>query len=130
MGVVGWLYSKLKVETMAESIVDKLLQSFDELERCICVTKEVLGQKEGVPADIVSRVNQYSDIVLKQRSLAHELRDLIDNENWAEVGRRVKIINGLSTMIRDDAQAILSAAYTGEHSNFSETAPKEKQFLV
>jgi hypothetical protein len=92
---------------MSESLVNKLLESFDELERCIRVTREVLTQKEGVPSDIIERVNQYSDIVAKQRSLAIELRSHLTTQNWEEVGRHVRLINGLSSMIRDDAQSIL-----------------------
>lgn len=95
---------------MSDSLVNKLLESFDELERCIDMTKGVLSTKDGVPIDIMERVNQYSDIVKKQRKLAIELRDHIIVQNWDEVGRHVKLINGLSSMIRDDAQAILSGA--------------------
>ncbi len=96
---------------MSESLVNKLLESFDELDRCISVTKEVLGTKPGVPEDVVTRISQYSEIVQKQRSLAVELRKQVSVQNWIEVGRLVKIINGLSSMIRDDAQAILSGAF-------------------
>lgn len=96
---------------MSDSLVNKLLESFDELERCIEMTKDVLAQKEGVPQDVLARVNQYSDIVAKQRTLAVDLRDHLSLQNWEEVGRHVRLINGLSTMIRDDAQAILSGAY-------------------
>ena len=96
---------------MSETLVNKLLESFDELERCIEMTKDVLSQKEGVPADVVARVHQYSDIVAKQRVLAVDLRTHLSSQNWEEVGRHVRLINGLSTMIRDDAQAILTGAY-------------------
>lgn len=96
---------------MADTLVTKLLDSFDELERCIEMTKDVLSQKEGVPSDVVERVNQYSDIVAKQRGLAITLKSHLSEQNWQEVGRHVKLINGLSTMIRDDAQSILSGAY-------------------
>ncbi len=102
-------------------LVNKLLESFDELERCIVMTKEVLSKKGGVPEDVINRVNQYSDIVLKQRALASELRDYLDEQNWEEVGRHVRLINGLSSMIRDDAQAILigvSKSKTEDHSEF------------
>ena len=95
---------------MSDSLVDKLLESFDELDRCIVVTKEVLEQKQGVPSDVIDRVNQYSQIVAKQRGLAQVLRSHLDQQNWEEVSRHVKLINGLSSMIRDDAQAILSGA--------------------
>ncbi len=95
---------------MAESVVDKLLESFAELDRCISVTKEVLSQKHGVPCDVMDRVNQYSEIVAKQRGLALNLRNHLSSQNWEEVGRHVRLINGLSTMIRDDAEAILVGA--------------------
>lgn len=111
---------------MSESLVSKLLGSFDELERCISTTREVLSTKQGVPSDVVLRVAQYSDIVSKQRALAGELRNHIDTQNWIEVGRLVKIINGLSSMIRDDAQAILSGAYGTETE---ESSAKDQHFL-
>lgn len=108
---------------MSVQLVEKLMQSFDELERSIEVTRSTLAKKPGVPQDVLQRVNQYSDIVKKQRSLADELKVCISQQNWDEVTRHVRLINGLSAMIRDDAQAILSGAY---HSlaNFS-----AKEFL-
>ncbi len=102
---------------MSDSLVNKLLESFDELERCIDMTKDVLAQKEGVPSDVVERVNQYSGIVTKQRGLAVTLKSHLDNQDWEEVGRHVKLINGLSSMIRDDAQAILSGSYNGQNAS-------------
>jgi len=93
---------------MSGQLVDKLLKSFDELDRCISVTRQVLSGKDGVPEEVIERVNQYTDIVAKQRSLASVLRNHISEQNWEEVSRHVKLINGLSSMIRDDAQAILS----------------------
>ena len=95
---------------MSESLVDKLLKSFDDLDRCITVTRDVLTTKQGVPEDVVQRVNQYADIVRKQRDLALSLRSHLTTQNWEEVTRHVRLINGLSSMIRDDAQAILSGA--------------------
>ena len=98
---------------MSSALVEKLVKSFDELERCIKLTLEVFEQKDGVPEDVVSRVKQYTAIVVKQRELAVELEFHINAQNWREVARLVKVINGLSGMIRDDAQSILSYA-TGD----------------
>jgi len=98
---------------MSNPLVDKLLSSFDELERSISVTKDNLSVKPGVPADVLERLNQYSDIVSKQRDLAQELRGHIEAARWEEVARAVKVINGLSSMIRDDAQQILMSAVQG-----------------
>jgi len=99
---------------MSNSLVDKLLESFDELDKCIEMTKGVLAQKDGVPMDVVHRVDQYSEIVSKQRNLTSELTEHISSQNWDEVGRHVKLINGLSGMIRDDAQSILTGAYNDQ----------------
>ena len=63
-----------------------------------------------MPSEVLKRVEQYSDIVSKQRSLAYALREHLEAKNWDEVSRHVKLINGLSGMIRDDAQDILRAA--------------------
>ena len=94
-----------------EGLVGKLMESFDDLDRCIEMTKEVLSQKENVPGEVLHRIEQYSDVVVKQRSLAITLKQHIASENWDEVSRHVKIINGLSAMIRDDAQSILAGAH-------------------
>lgn len=95
---------------MSLELVEKLVQSFDDLENCIAITKKVLDKKQGVPADVIARVGQYSDIVVKQRNLATDLQDYLNREDWEEVARHIKIINGLSAMIREDAQAILAGA--------------------
>lgn len=105
---------------MAQSLVEKLLASFDELDRCISVTREVLSQKQGVPDDVLLRVDQYRGIVTKQRELAQGLSTHLAAQNWEEVSRHVRLINGLSAMIRDDAQAILAGAYNQPQSTKSE----------
>ncbi|MCB0346096.1 MAG: hypothetical protein KDD66_13340 [Bdellovibrionales bacterium] len=93
---------------MTGSFVDKLLISFDKLENCIAVTESVLKQKPEVPDDVLKRITQYSEIVSKQRRLAEELRGYLADQNWDQVSRHIKLINGLSSMIRDDAQQILA----------------------
>ena len=95
---------------MSTTLVNKLLSSFDDLERCIAYTREALCAREGVPADVLDRVEQYAGIVEKQRSLTRSLRALISVQAWDEVARHVKLINGLSALIRDDAQEILSGS--------------------
>lgn len=111
---------------MSEVLITKLLDSFNELEKCIVYTKDVLAQKEGVSEDVLQRVNQYFEIVNKQRSLTEELRAHMQSQNWDEVSRHIKIINGLSSMIKEDAQSILTATIqTGDPSK-----PKTEDTLV
>lgn len=93
---------------MSLGLVEKLLTSFDELDDCISVTKQVLNRKADVPSDVIKRVDQYTDIVNRQRDLADKLKQHIEDQNWIEVSRHVKLINGLSAMIREDARAILT----------------------
>lgn len=109
---------------MSEVLIGKLLDSFCELEKCIVYTKDVLSQKDGVSDDILTRVSQYSEIVNKQRLLTEELRSHMTNQNWDEVTRHIKIINGLSSMIKDDAQSILTSTIP------SELKPKTEDSLV
>ena len=97
-----------------EVLVSKLMDSFDDLDKCIEMTKQVLSKKADIPAEVIDRINQYSGIVVKQRSLALDLKGFLATENWDEVTRHVKIINGLSSMIRDDAQSILAGAHRME----------------
>ncbi len=94
---------------MSELLIGKLLDSFNELEKCIVYTKDVLSKKDGVSDDVLSRVNNYFEIVNKQRALTEELREHMKSQNWDEVTRHIKIINGLSSMIKEDAQAILTS---------------------
>lgn len=91
-------------------IIVKLLDSFAELERCIDTTRSVLREREDVSDDVISRVNQYSEMVEKQRSLALELEPLIVSQDWPNVTRNVKLINAYSNFIREDARSILAQA--------------------
>jgi len=91
-------------------LVDKLLSSFGDLERSISITKKSLSEKEGVPSDVLNRLDQYLDMVIKQKTIADELREQIAAGSWEQVARNVKIINGISAMIREDAQQILANA--------------------
>ncbi|MCB0335200.1 MAG: hypothetical protein KDD62_02810 [Bdellovibrionales bacterium] len=92
-----------------QNIIDRLFNSFTELETAINSAKATLAKKESVPQEIIERLNSYDDILAKQRHLAETLCSHIDQGEWDEVNRHVSLINGLSAMIRDDARAILSS---------------------
>lgn len=90
-------------------IINRLFQSFQDLEKAIVGARKTLEEKDGVPPEVVERLNSYDGILEKQRGLAKGLCDHIRAGNWDEVSRHVGLINGLSAMIRDDARAILSS---------------------
>jgi hypothetical protein len=94
---------------MQGNIIDKLFKSFGDLEEAIGAAKVTLAKKESIPAGVLARLDSYGGILSKQRTLAAELCEYINQGNWEEVSRHVSIINSLSAMIRDDARAILSS---------------------
>ena len=94
---------------MQNNIIEKLFGSFSELEQAINQAKSTLAEKDAIPEEIMERLDSYDGILVKQRRLAHELCEHIAKEDWEEVNRCVGLINGLSSMIRDDARAILSS---------------------
>ena len=94
---------------MQENIIDRLFSSFTELETAINSAKLTLSKKKAIPADIMERLESYDGILAKQRALATSLCQHIDKGDWDEVSRHVGLINGLSSLIRDDARAILGS---------------------
>jgi len=91
-------------------IIRRLFQSFIELEKAILSAKEALEKRSDIPKELVARIKTYEEILDKQRSLATSLCGHASLGNWEEVARHVKLINGLSFMIRDDARDILAEA--------------------
>lgn len=94
---------------MQNNIIDRLFSSFSELETAINSAKATLAKKQSIPPEIVQRLNSYDGILAKQRSLASSLCEHINHGDWDEVSRHVSLINALSSLIRDDARAILGA---------------------
>ena len=92
---------------MSETQVKNLLVSFTKLEHTIDQTYSVLRSKSGVPFYVLQHVQQYRDVVAKQRGLALDLEHSLAQKNWQEVSRLVKLINALSSMIQDDAKALM-----------------------
>lgn len=93
---------------MRHIIFKRLFDSFAELENAISSAKKTLERKSNCSLDLLDRVQNYEAILKKQRALAADLAIHVVKEDWKEVSRHVQIINGLSTMIRDDAREILS----------------------
>ncbi len=94
---------------MQNNIIERLFQSFSELEQAIEGAKNTLKTKENVSKTVLNRLDSYGGILQKQRDLAGVLCEHIANKNWEEVNRHVTLINSLSAMIRDDARAILTS---------------------
>lgn len=94
---------------MEGNIIERLFASFSDLERAITSARGTLEKRDFVPQEVIGRLHSYDGILAKQRKLAEELCVHINNNNFNEVSRYVGLINGLSSMIRDDARAILAS---------------------
>ena len=94
---------------MQGNIIEKLFNSFNDLEEAISGARVTLAKKESIPTGVLERLDSYGGILSKQRTLATALCEHINQGNWEEVSRHVSLINSLSAMVRDDARAILSS---------------------
>lgn len=95
---------------MKKIIVRRLFQSFIELEKAISTAKKTLLKQKEPSQQVLDRIKTYEEILEKQRELATAMCGHASLGNWEEVARHVKLINGLSFMIRDDARDILASA--------------------
>lgn len=93
---------------MNKIIITRLFQSFGELEKAIGSARQSLEAKEKAPRELIERIESYEKILTKQRLLAERLCGHVNAGEWGEVERHVKIINGLSQMIRDDAREMVA----------------------
>jgi len=93
------------------NMIERLYQSFNDLEIAVNTAKATLLRKSDVPSYIIDRLDSYDNIMLKQKSLAAELEQSIANKDAENITRIVKLINGLSEMIRDDARELLTYLY-------------------
>jgi len=89
-------------------VISKLLESFTELETSIRSARIALTKRKDAPKELLDRVENYEKILDKQRKLADEMWSAVAQSNWGEVGRHVKLINALSSMIRDDAREVVT----------------------
>lgn len=92
---------------MNKLVINRLFESFRELERAIVAARTTLEGKENPPAEMLGRISQYEEILEKQKNLATTMCGHVSLGNWDEVARHIKLINGLSSMIRDDARELL-----------------------
>lgn len=106
---------------MQALVLERLLESLGELEESIQSAQRALLNKKGAEPELEQRLRQYESMLLQQRQLAFDLNDLIEKGSWESVARAVRIINGISTMLRDDARQVV-ASLSGGHRGTSGAA--------
>ena len=105
---------------MEGNIIERLFSSFSDLEKAITSARGTLEQRDFIPQEVIKRLHSYDSILAKQRKLAEELCVHINNNDLSEISRHVGLINGLSSMIRDDARAILASLSANPEANAEE----------
>lgn len=89
-------------------ILDRLRSSLTELDEAIKSAKKVLLKKD-IGEQYKHRLDSYDSMLLQQKKLLLELEKHVTSVpvETEKVQRCVSLINGLSTMIRDDARSLL-----------------------
>ena len=95
------------VVVVQSQLIKKLFRSLDEIEKSIMVTKRVLATQDPISLEVMRRISSYEDILAKQRILAKRLCNYVIAGEWEEVSRHVRLINGLSAMIHEDARSLM-----------------------
>ncbi len=88
--------------------LDRLLESLNELELSIHAAHRALANRIDARPELEERLHQYESMLLAQRRAADELEDAMKQESWEAVERCIRIINGISTMLRDDAREVVA----------------------
>ena len=92
---------------MGNICIDRLMNSFMKLERAVDTAKQIASQRGDHTQHVVDKLEKYQSILTKQRSLAIELCASVAMKDWPAANRHLRVINALSTMIRDDASALV-----------------------
>lgn len=92
---------------MKSLVIDKLFDSLQDLDRAIGSARKTFERKDEPPKEVLNRLESYQSMLDKQRTLLIALCNFANAGNWTEVSRHIRLINGLSQMIRDDAQEML-----------------------
>ena len=97
-----------------QHIFGNLFLSFSRLEKAIETAKSCVSANQSASKEILNRLHSYEEILYKQKQLANALCTHTAHRDWNEVSRHIKIINGLSRMIRDDAREIVGGTVVGD----------------
>ena len=91
---------------MQTDLIVRLKTSIDYLEESI---KDALRafKSRGASSDKLNRLNEYFKLVEAQRGYIAELEAKISNHELDDLSRLVSLINGVSTMIKEDARSLL-----------------------
>lgn len=104
-------------------LLNRLRESINVLEKSIEGALTSLDSNKKISPDVKERLTRYKTLVATQRGLTDELEVRIKNDEF-DNKRHIDLINGISEMIKLDAQSIFHELSGDETSNSLSGAPK------
>jgi len=105
---------------MSCNIIEKLFSSLTQLEEAIIQTKESVSLLSAGRPEILQRLACYEEVLKKQKTLAVNLQQHVDRQDWEQVTRFVELIRGSSLLIQLDTQSIIAGLQSNDTSSASE----------
>ena len=81
----------------------RVFDSFNALDSALQKAKVIVQTQEMSHPDLMLRIEKYEEILSKQREVAQSLKQHMKSKNWVAVHKEMKIMSGLSMMMREDA---------------------------
>ena len=81
----------------------RVFNSFNALDSALQKAKDIVLTQEMAHPALMLRIEKYEEILNKQREVAQSLRQHMKSKNWAAVRKEMKVMSGLSVMMREDA---------------------------
>ncbi len=89
------------------AVITRLRESLDNLEKSVFSAKIAVSNQDVVSAEVIKRISNYEDVISKQRTLVDRLNSVMECGKTDEAMHLIKVINGLSSMIYDDANDLI-----------------------
>ena len=106
--------------------IKKLRESLDSLERSVVMAKTAFCKQEVVSTDVLRRIISYEEAIAKQKGLADKLIVMLERGKAQEAVQLIKVINGFSAMIFEDANDLIKTI-SGDAAE--STATQEKIYM-
>ena len=110
-------------------VIRKLRDSLNNLEKSVGTAKSALCKQDVISTDILKRVINYEEVITKQKGLVDKLIVMLDRGNANEAVRLIKVINGFSAMIFEDANDLVKTMSGEEDASDSAEATREKIYM-
>ena len=109
-------------------VIKKLRGSLDNLEKSVVMAKTAFCKQEVVSTDVLRRIVSYEEAIAKQKGLADKLIVMLERGKSQEAVQLIKVINGFSAMIFEDANDLIQTISGNMHHKDTNQA-QEKVYM-